>query len=440
VTTRTPLALTLVIPAAAAGALACHKPAPAAPPEAGAEAAAPTAPADAAPEGPAPRCHAVHDAAGDGVTFGDGADVGDAVLLPDGMAAGLLRRQGKDRIASVVRVRAGSAEQIDLGIAWGDAPAPKPIARGADIFAVGYVKPMAGQATARTLSVFSVAANGTHLVDLRPETDPSSSFDATAAPAGAPVGAIVAWDDTAGAPPRGLVTVAALSANLRSVAAVHALRPSGDAGVDPPDLGDPRLAVRSSGYWLVWVARRPEHPTARLPVPTGELETPSEETSFSWLEAVPLDPQGAPVGVPRRLTSPTGHVGGYAIGSPGDGLVVVAEDDGPSGRGGGSLERVLWRGDGPPDLTWLVRASVEEDAPPLLIDAEGGGAWLSYRDLSGEANLLSLDPSGRPRAHTGASPEPLLDGARLIGTAGGKLALLSQDGPHWALRWATCTR
>jgi len=419
--------------------------------------------------GQAARCKLVTNGAPADLPFGEGAELGEAVVLGDAIAVGVLRAHQSGRLASVVRLEASAAAAVDLGLSWGDAPPPQPLVRGTELYAVAYVRPDAkapapgangARRPERALSVHRVGPTVERLLQLPPETDGSSAYDVIgAATPGSPLGAIVAWDDDLQGPPcgrtgvgcwlnhrSGTIRLAALSPDLRALQALRTVRGATEDATDATDVGDPRLAARGAGYWLAWVARRPEHPVAPLPLPAGEVETPSEEAAYGWVEAVALDPQGAPLGTPRRLTSATGHVGSYVVTSQGGALVVIAEDEGTaSGRGGGSLERVSWRGDGSPEARVLVRSGVEEETPPAVIASASGEAWLSFLDLRGDTEVEPLDaPDSTPRPPPASpplsSPEPLLDHGRLLAALGGRIALATTDGTRWTRRWATCAR
>lgn len=402
--------------------------------------------------GLAARCSLATNGAPGDVQFGDAAELGEAVPLVAGFAVGMLRAQDGGRVASVIRIGgAVVAPPVDLGPSRGDAPPPQPLVRGGELYAVGYVGDAAvrsasagGHRPGRALRVFHLGGAVELLASLAPESDASSAYDVIAATAsGSPVGALVAWDDALAPAGGGAVQLATLSADLRAVRSVRAF---GSAAEGASGAGDPRVVLRPSGYWLTWVSRRPERRAPPLPLPAGEIETPSEEAAFGWVEAVPLDAEGAPAGPARRLTSATGHVASYAVYSREGALVVVAEDDGPaSSRGGGSLERVVWRGDGAPESTSLVHAGVEEETPPLIILAAGGDAWLSFLDLAGDTEIAPLPPAGAsrpagPAPRLLASREPLFSRARILGPLGDRLAFATADGPRWTLRWATCLR
>jgi hypothetical protein len=431
---------------------ACHGNTDAAPPEVR-DTRAPVASADLHVDaGTPPRCTAV--ASPPPIGFGQGAELGEAVALKDGFAIGTLRTESGKRTAAVVRLGSGPPVVTDLGVAPRDALAPQPIVRSDEVYAVAYVeaKPAhAGSAVSprgASLVVFHVGSSAERLAEVLADSDASAAYDVVAATApGAPVGAVVAWDDSDGRSRASgnpklashpIVRVAALSPDLHAVRAVQVVHAAADAGTDGVDAGDPRVVSREGGYWLTYVAHRPERPSSHLPLPAGEIETPSEEATYGWVEAVMLDAEGALKGTPRRLTPLTGHVVSYAVWSHEATLEVVAKDEGP-GVLGGSLSRVVWSGEGEPVSHMLVRAGVEEEFPPVIVPDTGATAWLSFLDVSGETELLPLGPSSAAKPQA-SGHEPLLTGARLLGASAGRVALAASAGAAWSLEWATCSR
>jgi hypothetical protein len=309
--------------------------------------------------------------------------------------------------------------------------------------------------TPRSLSVFHVGSAVERLTVLPSETDRSMAYDVVAAPAAnAPVGAMIAWDDEVGTPPHGIVRLASLTPDLHAVRATSIVQvgPSAAAGkgadgkgpdgkAETIDAGDPRLVALDGGYWLTYIARRPENARSTLPLPAGEIETPSEEATHGWIEVVALDAEGTPKGPGRRLSAVTGHVASYAVWSHDAALEVIAMDDGEASLGG-SLERIVWKGDGEPERHALVRAGVEEELPPIVVPDVGALAWLSFLDVNGDTELLPLAPlaPGTPAAPARPTREPLLAGARILGAADpGRLVLAVATGAGWSRESATCT-
>jgi hypothetical protein len=371
------------------------------------------------------------------------------MAVADGFDVGALRREDGGRRAAVVRIRAGSSSVVDVGASWGDAPPPQVLEHGGATYAVAYVRPssVGADRTSRALGVYRLGT-APPITLLPAESDASRAYDVVTPQVGADVGAVVAWDDMAPGrgsrpTPYGVVEVASLSSESFRVESVRAIEASvSDSSPIHASASDPRLVSRSKGYWLTWIGRRPERAAAALPLPAGEVETPTEEPTFSWIDAVALDALGVPAGTPHRLTAQTGHVGSYAVAALDDSLLVVAEDDGSwSGRGGGSLEQVVWKGEGTPDVITLAHAGVEEDTPPSLL-MDGAGAWAVFVGVGPDSSegRAQLVPLGEGRSPSLPAEEPLLRRAAPLGFMGGALATATPDGTSWRLRWATCIR
>ena len=405
---------------------------------------APSAPAledSRADAGPVSRCTFTTGGGAD-ARFGEGEELGEAVAFSGGFAFGALRGSDGGRTASVVGVATPGLTRTDLGASWGDAPPPQPVVRADALYAVAYVKrPRA--VTGRSLSLHRVGGTESP-IDLPPESDVSAAYDVVAGHSASPVGALVVWDDVTGGHaatlPRGVVELAVISADMRAVRSVRAVAATLDDASLASDASDPRLAVRPGGYWLTWLARRPERLALPLARTAGEIETPSEEATYSWVEAVALDLDGAFVGTSKRLTVGTGHVGSYAIASHDDALVVIAEDDGAAAiRGGGSLEQVRWRGLGAPETAVVVRGGVDEDTAPAIVSV-ADDLWLTFLDVRGEADVLPLSMGQGAASRAIPSVEPRIGGGRLLGGTTSRLGLATLDGAAWTLRWVACVR
>jgi len=440
------------IVAAVALVVACHpsglRPLPDA---ARADGAPPLAVADSAVDsGPPARCARATDAAR-GLSFGERAELGEAVRAGRGFAVGLLRAVDGGRAAAVALVGDGPDVVVDLGPVAHDAPAPQPFVRGGETFAVATLRARSARplAASRSLAVYRVGPAAERLLDITVGEGVSAAYDVVAAAgAGSTIGALVGWDEIDGhvAAPGGtrtdghrIVRVASLSPDLRAVRETRTVLAAADPGALPVDAGDVRLAVRDGGYWLTWLASRKEHAPSDPALPAGEIETPSEEPAFGWVEAVPLDAEGAPKGAPRRLTSATGRVASYAVWAHDAVLEVIAKDE-PSGSLGGSLVRVVWRGEGSAESSVIARAGVEEETPPVIVDDAAGSAWLSFLDVTGDTELVPLT-AGPAKAAAPSHEAILLDG-RILGAIDSRLAVATTPaaGRPWLIEWATCSR
>jgi hypothetical protein len=245
---------------------------------------------------------------------------------------------------------------------------------------------------------------------------------------------LVAWDETTkGTPPRGIIRVAPLPA--------AAGRSAHDLSSPDSDAEMPRVVAGGTGYFVLWMARRPE--------PIGALdaaEATGEARTSSWLEEVNVDAAGAPTGPARHVTPTSGHVSAYDVealgGDAPPSMLVVARDDGEAVDGSGGA---------------LLRVRVREDVvdPPLVLPGDGLGRgapslvdgplpWVAWVGPHEELRLLPLDAAGLPLASPSA--EPLLDDALPLamqpGPAGEGRMLVAFPGgdPSAALRLFACMR
>lgn len=376
---------------------------------------------------------------------GDDVVAGDAVTVADALLVGVVRRVGGRRLASVVRASLdlASVTMIDVGTTLGDDPPPSPRTRGGTVFVASYAR-SAADAGAGTAPGNGAIAPGTmtRMLEIArldgaalvregavvQQADESLAYDVAwpdgASPAvagarsapregsGAP---LVAWDEDAPMVPgqlladRGVVKVQILGAGKPRV-----------ASPETSDAEAPRLLARRGGYWLTWLARRPE---------PGEdagaaAEAPAERRAYRWVELVALDAKGEATSPVRRVTPEKGRVASFDLattapesagGEPK--LVVVVQDEAAVTEGAG--ERIVrYTVDAKKDRIEsgeLLDGGVGHALADLLpLAADGGGAprWLSFTDPQEQAHLLplgvSLGLAGAPTL------EPSLTGARIV--------------------------
>ena len=197
---------------------------------------------------------------------GDDVVAGDAVTTADALLVGVVRRDGGRRLASVVRAsldlasvkvdrrrrdarRRSSAVAAD---AWRDAYSSRRM-RGAqrDADAAPAIAP---GAMTRVLEIARL--DGAALVRegaIVQQADESLAYDVAWPSSGGNGAPLVAWDEDAPMAPgqiladRGVVKVQVIGAGKPRV-----------ASPDTSDAEAPRLLARRGGYWLAWLARRPE--------------------------------------------------------------------------------------------------------------------------------------------------------------------------------------
>jgi hypothetical protein len=190
--------------------------------------------------------------------------------------------------------------------------------------------------------------------------------------------AVAVWDDDETKPDHGVIRLASfVAATLGAPSKIRSVT------LPQTDAESPRIVARPGGFWLVYVARRPEK--------TDENAREQAEIAENrWLEALPLDENGSPQGLPRRLTSESGHVLTYALGEGENGAAVIVyrDDDLPSGGSGGVLAKIVLKADGPTAATPLADADLGAGVPSLL------PGWLAVADVSAETRLGRIDRAG----------------------------------------------
>ena len=355
---------------------------------------------------------------------GDDIVAGDAAVTSDALLVGVVRREGARRIASLVRASLdlGTMRVIDVGAALGDDPPPSPRMHGATAFVTSFARPKGGAdagGMTRVLEVARVEATGLVVEgSVVQQADESLAYD-VAWPVEADKGPpLVAWDEDA--PPRGTALLAD-----HGVVKVQLLGAGAKARVASPETSDaeaPRLLARRGGYWLAWLARRPE---AREDVDAA-AEGPGERRTYRWVELVALDAKGEPTSPVRRVSPEKGRVASFdlAAGTGGAGdaqLVVIVQDEAAHAEGAG--ERIArYAIDGEKTETGdlldggLGHALAELLLPPLAPQTDASASrWLAFTDTQEHAHLVPLGPAlrlaGRPTL------EPSLDGTRIVASA-----------------------
>jgi len=388
------------------------------------------APAEAGPaEVPAiapSRCQAT--GGGAAVASPEELEVGDAVLFGDGYAVGMVHRTAAGRVAAVALLDKGvtSARVVDLGVTLGDATPPRLVRRGQELLVAGYTLPKKSDTRELGLQVIGAGGDAKPLAAISQQRDDSLAFDLG--------GGLVAWDEeTTVSPPRGVVRVAQVFAD-HAGAARDASSPDSDAEM-------PRVVADGAGYFVLWMARRPEPGSAIDASASAALEAIGEPRAYSWLEMVTLDAAGAPLGPTRRLTPPSGHVSAYDVqplAGNGPTLLVVARDDGEAVDGsGGALLRVRVREDGADPPLAFPGDGLGRGAPSLV---EGQLPWLAWIGPHEEMRLLPLDAAGVPVAPPSA--EALLNDALPLAALpgeGGRMLVAFPGDASAAFRLVACS-
>ncbi|HEU4406197.1 MAG TPA: hypothetical protein VFS43_13110 [Polyangiaceae bacterium] len=362
------------------------------------------------------------------VAFGDGraepddplpfaAEVGSGAAYGRGFAVGMLKPEGRGSAAAVLTFGRDGApgRSYALGLAHGDTPPPRPAARG-DTLAFGLLE--AGAST-RRLRLGLLADDVAWGPSFEQGRDESFGFDLALGEARG----VATWDDDERAPTvHGVIRLATFEP-----ATLAAPSPARTVTARETNAEMPRVVARQGGFWLVWVASRPERVDEAA-------RAPGEDAEYRWLEALSLDAQGEPIGGPKRISPPDGHVltfdllaveGGRAV-------VVYRDDDVPSGGAGGTLFRVLLRPDGPSEASPLPDLAGPSGAPSLL------PGWLAVADAAAETRLLPLDPSGQPSG--AALREPVLGFGEPVAAQADRLLVVRPGGGGVRVFTTACSR
>ncbi len=401
-----------------------------------AAAAPPDTSAAVAPAVAAPRCQEV---SGLGLAVADPEEleIGDATAWPGGYAVGLVHREPAGRVAAVglAGTDLKALRVVALGPTLGDAQPPCLAVRGTELLAAAYAVPARGDV--RELRIYDIGATGEARVlgAITEARDDSLAFDL--APG------LLVWDEaTTGAAAHGVIRAATVSADG------HVGAPR-DVSPADSDADTPRIVPSGTGYFVLWVARRPE--PAPGPVDAAPpSESIGEPRAYSWIEMIDVDATGAPAGPARHLTPTSGHVSAYDVrslsGDPKAGVLVVARDQGEAVDGsGGALLRVRARQDGvDPPLAFPTEGLGR--GAPTLVESDGAGPWLVWVDAHESMRLLPLDAAGAPAGPP--SPEPALEDRSpllsLVTPAGlatqARLLVAAPADPAAQLRVLACSR
>jgi hypothetical protein len=406
-----------------------------------------------APSTLAARCKAT----GSGLALADAAslaelEIGDAVATEAGFAVGALRKTPAGRVASIALVTsdAKSVTWVDLGPVLGDAPPPMPLARGKELYAALYARAREadagaartrarkGEAEARELSFVRIAeGKASPAFVVAQQRDESLAFDVVWTPGAG----LIAWDEAASGGARGVVRVASIAADGKRALAPH------DASPPTSDADAPRLVARKGGWWLAWIASKPEAPPDAAAGAEPEIEGPGEEKSFRWSELVALDDQGNVAGEAKRATSDSGHVVAFDLALRANGvdldlLVYDEESSAKDERASGRIARVTVHAGSIDAPLVIVADEVGRGAPDALV-TPAGATWLVYPDTHDHLRLVPLDDTRAPL--TPPSSEDALDDARpiaVMSTPALPLALLAAypKGSAAQLRVLACAR
>jgi hypothetical protein len=344
-------------------------------------------------------------------------EVGKGVAFDKGFAAGALRKEGRGTgaVVAVVAADGSSSRIVSLGASHGDADPPRVFAAGSALGA-GVLAPMASGRALRLARIDgdSVAWGA----ELAQGADESLAFDVALGEGRG----VAVWDDVPKDKERSAIFLATFDpATFAAPGLAHVVTlPGTDADL-------PRLVVRPGGFWLLWVARRPEgsDPDARFR---------AEDIAYRWLEVVPLDARGGLTGAPRRIGSDSGHVLAYDVveGQDGAAIVMWRDDDTPSGSAGGRLLRAVVRLGGIDGPDPIDDEHVGVGAPSLM------PGWLAIADAAGPTRLVPMGPRGLPLDRL--ESEPSIGSGEPLAAIGDRLLVARFSGNAVRLLVARCSR
>lgn len=385
-----------------------------------------------------PRCHVEGARVG---LLGEDIVVGESAVSTDGLAVGLIRRDGEKVVASVVLTSFDLARPsyVDLGPALGDDPPPVPFATARGILVAhhgrrageragfrdaGAGSPLRDAAGRRDVRI--VRLDGGKPVEIGPaitqQADESQAFDlALGEGSAAP---LVAWDEDA---PLGQGRMLA----DRGLIKVQLVGGGPAAVVSPPgsDAEGPRLVARPGGFVLAWIAKKSAEVDAGAAMEAAKARTsegPGEGRTYRWIEWVALDAKGAPTTPVRRLagTGEHGHVAAFDLRVVEGGRVVaIVQDEAAVSEGGGArIQRLPVDADQAPGAL-LVDAGVGTTLAGVVPHVDAARPWLAFADTDERTRLVPLTPT--LVAGAGATLEPALDGARVLGANGDRVVAVS---------------
>lgn len=403
-------------------------------------------------------------------------------MVDGSLVVGVIRRDGAKRMAAVMVTdsRLTSSRFINVGPAFGDDPPPVPYASsgpsgGAPGGYIVYYTHKGNEATTsrvledavgtsrelrlarlnlranKALPGARAAPNLETIADISQQADESLAFDiawppppppnasasalasaAAAADAAAPT-AIVAWDEDAPRLPGQLFA----SRGVVKVQLALAGRAAKIVSPDSSDAEQPRLLSRKGGYFLAWLAKRPEVHDAGAPTVSSApsasapsvsvIEGPGESRVYRWVELVLLDNGGEPISKVHRVSSDKGRALTFDLarrsGDGGDSepqIVVLVQDEAASTEGGGArVVRYVLGGERGERVESgdIVDGGVGASPAQFLASVasaepgkQGALSWLSWTDMGERARIVPLGSALTPAGPV--TLEPSLDGAR----------------------------
>jgi hypothetical protein len=280
---------------------------------------------------------------------------------------------------------------LSLGEVHGDADPPVVFSRG-DHLGVALLEPTGAS---RTLRVGSVEQHDIHWgAEVLQGTDDSLAFDI----AQGAEGVVAVWDDA-----DVKNKVSRIYASVFTVDTRKLKEKPWPITLPGTDADQPRITRREGGFWVSWLAHRPE------PAPEDNRYH-AEDLSFRWIEVAQLDEGGHMSAKPMRVSPVSGHVQAYdLIADAGQGAMLAWRDnDMPTGAPGGTLWYAAVRPSGIDEPVNLDTSSVQGVGEPRLLPG-----WLSI-SVSNGATLLGSWAGGQVDPNSLLLEPKLGAGLRLI--------------------------
>lgn len=358
-----------------------------------------------------------------------GAEVSRAVRTGSGFALGvrLDSESGAQGGVALVERDVKSGSLVDLGRSRGDFDAPLVTATD-DGLVAALLEPNASGGALK-VAVLRADASPRWTVELELARDESLAFDLAAGPKAV----VLAWDDVTKNGETARVVWTALDAHGEKVK-----RKPAAASSKAVDAETPRVVTRPGGFWLAYIARK----SVKLPAKDGDDvlgRTPegdryaAEKIDPSWIELLPLDESGSPVGSARAVTERSGHALSFDLATTekGDALIAWRDDDTPSGSHGGRVSLLGAALAGGERRQLLVDSDVGAGSPTLL------DGWVSVPNSLGQAMLAPLGPDGEVNGELRL--EPAIGAGDPLAARGDTLLVATSLGTAVELTTVRCT-
>lgn len=203
------------------------------------------------------------------------------------------------------------------------------------------------------------------------------------------------------------------------------------------DVSGPRLVVRTSGFYLAYLAR----PAAPLtPGASPESEDPGPDTGASALEIMMLDEQGAPSRKPLRVSPPGAKVLAFELAPfAGDSALLVYRDARGLGLEQEGAQAILVRPDGTFERRrWEVGES--SGVPSLLMDPASASRRRGFVALAGEGDTKLAPIGADPLALGTLAADPGLAHAEPLAVRGNRFLSGTVHGTERRLAILDCSR